>query len=342
MKLWWHKMKHWEYWSVNIVYLPTFFLWLWYMIKFRSFKFYQYSNPGIKNGGLHGDSKMHIYQLLPRHLYPKTVYVERIKPTNLSDILIQNQLHLPVIVKPDIGCRGVGVMKINNIEELIVYGKGNAENYLIQELIDLPNEIGLFYCRIPNQTKGIITGITIKNFLTIVGNGKETIEQLLMKNPRFEMQIPKLKDKINLFEILPAGKKECLVPYGNHNRGTEFLDGNEYITEKLEQTFDEILSQVRGFYFGRLDIRYNTFEELEQGINFSIIELNGAKSEPTHIYDTKHSFWYGQREIFRHQKILKQIIKENVQRLTQAKTNNGFKGLLKKLNYGKDVLMQLR
>jgi hypothetical protein len=32
-------------------------------------------------------------------------------------------------------------------------------------------------------------------------------------------------------------------------------------------------------------------EELEQGINFSIVELNGAASEPTHIYDPKHSLF---------------------------------------------------
>jgi hypothetical protein len=34
---------------------------------------------------------------------------------------------------------------------------------------------------------------------------------------------------------------------------------------------------------------YNV-EELEQGINFSIVELNGA--EPTHIYDPKHSLFF--------------------------------------------------
>jgi hypothetical protein len=50
-----------------------------------------------------------------------------------------------------------------------------------------------------------------------------------------------------------------------------------------------------GFYFGRLDVMYNTVEELEQGINFSIVELNGAASEPTHIYDPKHSLFCMER-----------------------------------------------
>lgn len=286
------------------------------MIKFRSFKFYKYSNPSIINGGFYGDSKFKIYNLLPKYLYPKTVFVDIERLKNIEELILQSQLQFPLIVKPDIGCRGIGVQKVNTLEELMHYGKKAKGNYLIQELVELPNEIGLFYYRLPNKENGKITGITIKKFLTVEGNGKDSIEKLMKKNLRFEMQISKIRDKINLNEVIPQYEKRCIVPFGNHNRGTEFLDGKEYITEKLEQTFDEILRNIKGFYYGRLDIRYNTFEELEQKINFSIIELNGAKSEPTHIYDTKHSFWYGQSEIFKHQKLLQKIIKLNMQQLT--------------------------
>jgi hypothetical protein len=31
-----------------------------------------------------------------------------------------------------------------------------------------------------------------------------------------------------------------------------------------------------GFFFGRMDVMYNTFEELENGKNFAVVELNGA------------------------------------------------------------------
>lgn len=309
MKQWLYKICHWEYWSVSIVYMPTFLLWIWFMIKFRSFSFYKHVNPKIKNGGLYGDSKHEIYKLLPQGLFPKTVLIEINKENDLLEIVRKNQINLPLIVKPDIGFRGIAVQKIYSISELITYSRKINKDFLIQEFIEHTNEIGVFYCRMPNESKGKITGITIKKFLTLEGNGKDNIEEQLKKNPRYEMQIPKLRGTINLSEVLNDGEKKCLVPYGNHNRGTEFLDGKENITEKLEQTFDKILRNVQGFYYGRLDIRYNTFEELEQGINFSIIELNGAKSEPTHIYDTKHSFWYGQYEIFRHQMLLQKIIK---------------------------------
>ena len=42
------------------------------------------------------------------------------------------------------------------------------------------------------------------------------------------------------------------------------------------------------------------FELLKEGKNFSIIELNGSGSEPTHMYDPKHSVFFAWREILRH------------------------------------------
>ncbi|PZW43750.1 hypothetical protein LX95_00074 [Mesonia algae] len=311
MKLWWHKLNNWEYWPVYIVYLPTFFLWVTYMIKFRSFRFYNLVNPKIKNGGFYGDGKMEVYKLFPQKLYPKTLLISHIKTNNFEKLLKENQLAFPIIVKPDVGCRGVSVDKLYSLDALQTYHSTINEAYLIQENIELPNEIGLFYCRLPNQPKGQITGITNKRFLTVTGNGKDSLEQLLRLNPRFELQIPKLKNKIDLSEVLSNNEQRCLVPFGNHNRGTQFLDGKDLITEKLELYFDSVLSKIEGFYFGRLDIRFNTFEELEQGLNFSIIELNGVKSEPTHIYDPKYSFLLGQQEIFKHQKMISKIVEMN-------------------------------
>src|SRR5207248_677385 len=46
-----------------------------------------------------------------------------------------------------------------------------------------------------------------------------------------------------------------------------------------------------GFYIGRYDIRYRSDEELRAGKGFQIIELNGAASEATNIYDASNSLW---------------------------------------------------
>ena len=44
---------------------------------------------------------------------------------------------------------------------------------------------------------------------------------------------------------------------------------------------------------------------------FSIIELNGAGSEPTHMYDPKNSLFDAWREITRHWRILWKISRIN-------------------------------
>ena len=114
-----------------------------------------------------------------------------------------------------------------------------------------------------------------------------------------------------LSTVLKAGEKMNLVPYGNHARGAKFIDGSHWITPKLETVIDEMCVQIPGFYFGRLDVMYNTIAELEGGKNFLIVELNGAASEPTHIYDPKHSLFFAWKELSRHIKYMYEISAAN-------------------------------
>ncbi len=246
--------------------------------------------------------------MLPEKYYPKKICIKPSETESIYEFISLKPIPYPFIVKPAIGLRGIGVEKVYKDDELLSYALQQKEDFWIQELIEYPNEIGLFYVRMPNEKKGQITGITLKHFLTMEGDGIKSIEQLLHNNPRYAMQIKKLNKQYDLNEVLPLGFKKCLVPFGNHNRGTAFYDGSTYITEKLTNTFNSILDGIEGFHYGRLDIRYETLEELEQGKKFSIIELNGAKSEPTHIYDPKHSCWLGQKEIFRHQRMMRRVV----------------------------------
>ena len=116
-----------------------------------------------------------------------------------------------------------------------------------------------------------------------------------------------------LTQVLPKGASKLVVPYGNHSRGAKFIDLTDKLNEGLLETMNTLCLQVPGFYFGRLDIRYNTWEELCSGKHFSVIELNGAGSEPAHIYDPKHSIFFGWKEIIRHLNLLYSISKKNKQ-----------------------------
>jgi hypothetical protein len=297
-----------------VVYIPIYFLWAFYSLKAKSLFFFSASNPSIKNGGFIMESKKEIYDLIPIQYYPKTELIN--EGTLLEDIqkVIQDSgIRYPLIAKPDIGLRGSAVKKINTVEDLKSYSLKADFNYLIQDLIPYENEVGIFYVRYPNQKSGKITGIVSKEFLIITGNGIASIEELIKENPRYELQLKVLRQEYGkrLLDILPEGEKLNLVPYGNHARGAKFIDGSDQITAKLEETFNEICVQIPGFFFGRMDVMYNTFEELENGINFSIVELNGAASEPTHIYDPKHSLFFAWKELARHITYMYEISIEN-------------------------------
>jgi hypothetical protein len=70
-------------------------------------------------------------------------------------------------------------------------------------------------------------------------------------------------------------------------------------------------SQIDGCQFGRMDIMYKSTEDLANGKNFQIVEINGAISEPTHMYDPKHSLLFGWKELTRHFHYMYLISKNN-------------------------------
>ncbi|SHM77507.1 D-alanine--D-alanine ligase [Flavobacterium chilense] len=314
MKLFFHKVSNWEYWPFQVLYVPIYFLWAYYAIKARSVFFFNASNPKIKNGGFIMESKKKIYDLLPKEHYPKTILIrENTDLKKIASMIVENRVYFPLIAKPDIGLRGSGVKKIKNVYELNEYANKANFDFLIQDLIPFKNEVGIFYVRHPHQKEGKITGIVSKEFLIVTGDGISTIEDLICKTPRFQLQLEVLQQEYGtqLHQVLQNGEMINLVPFGNHARGAKFLDGSNLITPKLTAMINKIAFQIPEFYFGRFDIMYNTFEELERGENFQIVELNGAASEPTHIYDPKHSVWFAWKELARHIRYMYEISAEN-------------------------------
>ncbi len=259
------------------------------------------------------ESKKEIYDLIPSEYYPKTLLIEPTETLEaIQEKIKEAAIEFPLIAKPDIGLRGTAVKKIHNKQELAAYFSKANFNVLIQSLIPYENEIGLFYVKLPNQP-GKITGIVAKEFMILTGNGKNTIRELLHEDKRYLLQLEVLeeeyKDKLNT--ILSEGETINLVPYGNHCRGTKFVDASHEITPEMIESFNIICSQINGFHFGRMDIMYHSYEDLAQGKNFQIVEINGAISEPTHMYDPKHSLWFGWKELTRHFHYMYLISKNN-------------------------------
>ncbi|MGB8191605.1 MAG: hypothetical protein WCF67_06785 [Chitinophagaceae bacterium] len=307
------RLLHWEYWSFHTVYFCVYPIWLLLCLRARSLFFFSASNPTIEYGGFLLESKKKIYDIMPPAYYPRTILVAPGETD--AEILKRVEeagIPYPLIVKPDIGGKGRGVKKVGDAEELITYIKKFPFDMLVQAFVPYDEEVGIFYYRYPGEARGHISGIVGKHFLTVKGDGHSTIEQLLSKEKRYILQIPALKEVLGegMMEVLAEREERLLVPYGNHARGALFVDYSGWTDEQLVNAIDGVCRQVPGFYFGRLDIRYNTLEEMKQG-KFSIIELNGAGSEPTHMYDPKHSLFYAWKLIVQHWLILWKISRMN-------------------------------
>ncbi len=304
------RLLNWEYWSFNVLYAPLYPYWFWLCFKARAFFYINAANPGIRNGGFLMESKKEIYDILPFGSYPTTLFFAA--GTNVETVIdkIQKEnVSFPLIGKPDIGMRGMSVKKLENEEDIKAYVQQADFDFLIQSYIPFEEEVGIFYYRIPGEEKGRITGIVGKEFLSVTGDGVSTIDQLLQLDPRYILQLPVLRKTMReeLTIVLNKGEQRVLVPYGNHARGAKFIDLTHLADEQLNAVIDTLAKQIEGFYYGRMDIRYESVELLREGKNFMIVELNGSGSEPTHMYDPKHSVFYAWREIARHWKVMCKI-----------------------------------
>lgn len=311
-----YKLNHWETWHYLAKYIPLAPVWLWYCIKSRSLWFFSSSNPTLTFGGFEGESKMEMYAQLPSGSYPKSVLI----PAGLSFIeaeqkLNSNHFKYPFAVKPDVGMMGFLFRKINDKETFRKYHEQMNVDYIIQEFIDYPLEVSVFYYRYPGSKKGIITGFLKKEFLEVKGDGVSDLWQLIQQYSRVRFRLAEMeaKHKNKLNEILPAGEIYCLSPALNLSRGSRLISLEGEKNDELLAVFDAISAHTKYFYYGRYDIKCTSVGDLKNGINFSILEFNGSGAEPHHIYGNGYSLMQAYRIVLHHWKTLYHISKINHQ-----------------------------
>lgn len=307
------KLRSWEYWPFGIIQFPAILYWLWLSVRARSLVFFSASNPGIPMGGMFGESKYDILRQIPSCYVPRTIMV--CMPATLPDILVrikQAQMQLPLIFKPDIGERGFMVKRIERESDIVKYLAKIKSRFLIQELIELPLEFGVFYMKVPTEERGRVISLVAKEMLAVTGDGRSTLQELILRSDRAKLQWKNIRETHGelLNNIVQKGDKFELVSIGNHATGTRFIDANHLINERLSATFDDISKKIDGFYFGRFDVRCPSLEDLYSG-NVKIMELNGCGAEPAHIYDTDFSLFDALVVLVRHWHRIFQIARAN-------------------------------
>lgn len=303
------KAFKWEFWPQWMFYLPVYVVYLWYSLRARTMMFFSTVNPCMYMSGFIDYSKYDILQKLPINLIPKSFLLPQ--GTGLQvvlDLLKNEELSFPFIIKPNKGQRGFAVEKISTETELKKYlNKYNTE-LLLQEYIDYPLEFGVMYYRHPASDYGTVSSVVKKEFLYIEGDGKSSIKALIKNSPRGKyyqkLLFKRYRDDLN--QILRSGEKKKLVEIGNHCKGSTFYNANNLINAELTAVFENISNKIEGFHFGRYDLRVESIEKLYSG-DFKVVELNGVNSEPAHIYDPKMSIFKAWRAMFKHWKVIYKI-----------------------------------
>jgi len=313
----WKRIRNWEFWPPFVFYLPVVGWILWLAVRHRGLALITAANPGIPTGGFIGESKSEILNSLrdeedriARFCVIQADWSESERARVAQEFQAENGLALPLVLKPDVGQRGSGVVILRDMEGLQRALAELRVDTLLQEFA--PGlEYGLFYVRKPSETSGRIFSVTEKVLPVIVGDGVHSVEELILRDRRAVAQLNVYLDANaeRLLEIPASGTELPLVELGTHCRGAVFLNGERLVTDELTQAVERVSSRFEDFYFGRYDVIAASPEALQAG-EFKIIELNGLTSEATHIYAPKTSLLTAYRVLFEQWSLAFQIASE--------------------------------
>lgn len=290
----WRRATRWEFWPAWALYPPVAGYIGFLGVKHRSATVFTAANPAIEAGGFVRESK---YEIL-RGLAGAGDFVARSclidgrlkagdKLSTAMSFMAEHNLTLPLVLKPDCGQRGSGVVVVRSQADLVERLARSRVDTIVQELVAGP-EFGVFYYRRPSESTGHIFSITDKRMPAVTGDGVRTLEELILDDERAVCAARLYCDRFRhrLAEVPAYGEVIRLAELGTHCRGAMFLDGRHLETASLAARFDAIAKNVDGFYFGRFDVRAaGGVEAFQAGRGFKIVELNGVTSEATHIYD---------------------------------------------------------
>lgn len=287
-----------EFWPTWLIYLPVAFLWLGLAVRYRSLTLPLLANPRLTMAGMvsmpkselmsqaEGDCKAAI---LPWIAYRVTDEPVDVQVETFLGLASAQAIELPMVCKPDIGCRGVGVKLIRNREQLhkTLEAYPPGASVLGQKLSNWQPEVGIFYIKDPESGKTQISSMTFKNAPQVQGDGERTLEQLVATNARAEKlkHLYQQRHQADWHRVLEPGETLQLIFSASHCSGAEFLDARRYVTPQLTRAIERIMAGLPEFYYGRLDVKFPDLASLMAGEQLEIVEINAASSESIHIWD---------------------------------------------------------
>lgn len=303
-------IKHFEFWSPRIFETP-YYIWLLLLCVRHRLRpaHLAKANFALDHGEIGLGSKYKTQMAFPQCHFPATELLGTEADGRTQIIEAFAAKHgWPLIMKPDNGAVGKGVVRLDSIESAANLIAELEGRHLIQAYCDLQEEFGVFYVRINGVHK--ITGINQKHFPTVIGDGTRCLAELAKAHPRYTSHWALFLKYLDLNHVPPAGESVRLSFVGSHTMGCKFTDDSELVTQALLDAIVEVCEPQAGFNFGRLDVRAASRESLQAG-EFVVIEVNGAASLPTHMFDPQNSLLKGYKIFLKHGTWLARIAAEH-------------------------------
>jgi membrane protein DedA with SNARE-associated domain len=319
-----------------LFYVPLVINWLRLGLRHRSLTLPTAANPGIFAGGMWGESKSSYFfdvDATERKWIADFVVVKRnVGAWSLAaDInraaraLAESGLDFPLIAKPDIGWHGHGVRLLADRAQLESYIEQypEAAHLVLQRFVPHAGEAAVLYARLPEERTGRILSLTFRYFPHVVGDGRQTVRQLISSDERarwkstLHLGIDPSHRGVGLRDLdrVPEqGEVVRIALIGNQRAGALYRDGRRHITTALEERFDSIARSMTEFHYGRFDLRFESLDDLMRGEGFSIMEINGIGGEAIDCWDPRLAVGEVYRRLTDQQRLLFLIGQRNRER----------------------------
>jgi hypothetical protein len=295
--------------------IPMIGQWAWLSLKHGSWTLPAAANPQITAGGMVGERKSEYFRMmgpLARSHVAQFTLLRNVRAHSIlndaEQAMADAGLSYPLILKPDIGWCGFGVRIVRNRAELKSYLDAYPadEDIMLQHFVPYEGEAGIYYTRWPGQPKGRITGLLLRFFPRIVGNGRSTIAELMEQSPRIRRlgRDGRSEACCDVSRIPAASEIVRLSVTGSTRVGGLYEDASSLGTPELENAINAIAMDIKDLHVARFDVRYDTIGAMRAGHSFKIIEVNGAGSEAVHAWDPRYTLADAYKIVFEKQRTL--------------------------------------
>ena len=295
------------------IYTPVVVKWMMLALRYRSLTLPTAVNPGIDLGGFSkaaylmtvGPDSRRWFARTTSHRVP--IGGPLLSLPTAEARMAEAGLTYPLIVKPDVGICGHGVRLVRARNEMSAYLAAfpSDETVILQEFVPWAGEAAILYIRHPRDRRGQIYSLALRYHPQVTGDGRSTLRQLIRRDPRASrrMKLHSAALGTRLDEVPKDGAIVRLCIPASLRVGALYKDGSAYATSSLAERMDQIARSMPQFHYGRFDVRFKDVQSLSQGKDFLIVEVNGAGSEASHVWDPEltirdaYRVWCEQLEI---------------------------------------------